>query len=322
MQSFVHIPVLEAEVLHYLQPRPGGLYCDGTVGGGGHAHAILEASAPDGRLIGVDRDPEALAAARERLADFGDRVTLVHDRFSRLDDVLEQHLGEVGGQLDGLLIDIGTSSPQFDHADRGFSFMNPGPIDMRMDPTTGETALELLRRTSEFDLARLLRQYGEETYSKRIASAIKRALGDGHVACTTDLADVIAQAMPAKVRRRMKIHPATRSFQALRIAVNRELDELDRFLDIFPDLLAPGGRCAVISFHSLEDRPVKRRFRQLAVVSGYPPDMARALGEPTEPVCTQLTRKPVFASEREIADNPRARSARLRACQKFMESDA
>ena len=323
VKPFVHIPVLPTQALAYLAPKPGGVYCDGTVGGGGHARAILEASAPDGRLIGIDRDPQALAAAAERLAEFGDRVTLVHGRFSEIDTILAEHVVAAAdgvAKVDGLFIDIGTSSPQFDHAERGFSFMNPGPIDMRMDPTTGDTALKLMRSSSPDELARILRDFGEEKFAKRIAGRIKGMLRGREadaLSTTTELAALIERAIPAKTRRKMQIHPATRSFQALRIAVNGELDELARFLEIFPDHLAPGGRCAVISFHSLEDRQVKRRFRALAHTSSYPPDMARALGEPTEPTCVVVTRKPVFADEDEVARNPRARSARLRACEKY-----
>jgi 16S rRNA (cytosine1402-N4)-methyltransferase len=314
MTAFAHIPVLAREVLAYLQPRPGGVYCDGTVGGGGHSRAILESSSPDGRLIGIDRDPSALAAARARLAAFGDRVTLVHGRFGDIEEIVGQTLGQTA--LDGVVLDIGPSSPQFDQPARGFSFQKPGPIDMRMDPTTGPTALELMRSWTPDELARVLRDYGEERYSKRIASRIKEALRKDQLHTTTELAAVVDDAMPAPAKRRMKIHPATRTFQALRIAVNGELDELERFLEKFPALLAPHGRCVIISFHSLEDRLVKRRFRDLAWTSSLPPALARQAGERTEPVCVPLTRKPVVPGDQELGKNPRARSARLRACEK------
>lgn len=316
---FIHTPVLESEALAYLQPRAGRTYCDATLGGGGHAHAILEHSRPDGRLIGIDRDPAALDAARIRLAEFADRVVLVHGRFGDIDRILDDL--DVPA-VDGLLIDIGTSSPQFDDPARGFSFLREGPIDMRMDPTSGQTALELMRRASIDELARILREYGEESYSKRIAERIKERLRKDSLETTTQLAELVEAAIPAKVRHKMKIHPATRTFQALRIAVNRELDELADFLAKFPDRLTPGGRCVVISFHSLEDRLVKRRFRELAFTSSLPPDLARQVGEPVEPVCVPLTKKPVFASEGEVAANPRARSARLRACQKWAPAEA
>ncbi len=313
MAPFVHTPVLLAEVLEYLDPRPGGMYCDGTVGGGGHSREILALSAPDGRLVGIDRDRDALAAAESRLADFGARVTLVHGCFGEIDELLES---AGAGRLDGVLLDIGPSSPQFDRAERGFSFMNEGPIDMRMDRSTGDTALTLLRRLSVHELAGVLRDYGEERYSKRIAERIKETLQRGRLETTTELAALVETCIPRPALRRMKIHPATRTFQALRIAVNGELDQLARFLEIFPDLLAPGGRCVIISFHSLEDRLVKRRFRDLAWTSSLPPDLARQAGERVEPVCVPLTRKPVFASDDEVRRNPRARSARLRACEK------
>src|SRR5262249_29085865 len=197
-----------------------------------------------------------------------------------------------------------------------FSFAKAGPLDMRMDPTTGETALELLRRLDVEALGELILELGEERYGKKISRAIKEAVKADRIATTTDLATVIAAVIPIAEQRRSKIHPATRTFQALRIAVNRELEQLERFLAGFPDLLAPGGRCAIISFHSLEDRLVKTRFRDLAWTSSLPPQLAAKAGERTEPVCEIITRKAVFASDEEVARNPRARSARLRACQR------
>jgi 16S rRNA (cytosine1402-N4)-methyltransferase len=314
MHGFVHTPVLEAEVLAHLAPRPGGVYCDGTLGGGGHARGILERSSPDGRLIGIDRDQEALAAARVALAGFEGRVTFVHGTFGRMDELLAQ--AGVTEPLDGILLDVGTSSPQFDHAERGFSFAKEGPIDMRMDQSQGETALDLLRRATPDELVEILSELGEERFSKRIAREVKEALRQGRLHTTTDLAAVVDGAIPAPAKRHMKVHPATRTFQALRIAVNRELDELERFLEIFPPLLRPGGRCGVISFHSLEDRMVKQVFRDLSWTSRLPDHLALAAGERIEPVCVPVTRKPVFASDDEVARNPRARSARLRVCEK------
>lgn len=305
--------MLADEVVRYLAPRPGGVYCDATVGGGGHAERILDASAPDGRLIGVDRDPTALEASRKRLERFGDRVTLVHGTFSELPSILEA-LGVL--PVDGILLDLGVSSPQLDVAARGFSFSKEGPLDMRMDPTSGETAEELLRRVSVDELEQILRDYGEERYAARIARAIKDALRQGDLHTTTELAALVARAMPPGAVRRDKIDPATRTFQALRIAVNRELSELERFLEVFPRLLARGGRLVVIAFHSLEDRLVKERFRELEWTSRLPRDLAEAAGERTEPICRVLTRKPVTASEGEVRRNPRARSAKLRACEK------
>ena len=313
MADFEHRSVLLDEVLSHLEPHPGGLYCDCTLGGGGHSRTILERTSPDGRVIGVDRDPNALAAARATLAPFGDRVTFVHGRLGEID----QHLKELGiEQVDGFVLDLGVSSPQLDHADRGFSFTREGPLDMRMDPTQGATALDLLRDLTGDELAEVLRDYGEERYHKKIARLIKDAVRADALHTTTDLAKLVAGAIPAAEQRKSKIHPATRTFQGLRIAVNRELDELARFLEVVPDLLRPGGRCCVISFHSLEDRLVKQRFRDLAWTSSLPPKLAREAGERVEPVCVPVTKKAVFAADAETDANPRARSARLRACER------
>jgi 16S rRNA (cytosine1402-N4)-methyltransferase len=317
--EFDHIPVLQREVLEHLAPRAGGLYCDGTLGGAGHAASVLTASAPDGRLIGIDRDLDALAAARSRLAIFGDRVTTVHGTFGAVAEILAG-LGIT--QVDGLLLDLGISSPQLDRPERGFSFSQPGPIDMRMDPSQGPTALDLLRETPVDELATLIADYGEERYAKRIARRLKEALRDDKLATTADLAAVIASCIPAAEQRKSRIHAATRTFQALRIAVNRELDELERFLAVFPDLLAPAGRCVIISFHSLEDRMVKNRFRELAWSSTLPPKLAIQAGERVDPICVPVTRKAVFAADDEIERNPRARSARLRACAKYQPGGA
>lgn len=314
MPEFAHIPVLAEEVIHHLSPKSGQRYLDGTVGGAGHSRRILELSAPDGQLVGIDRDPDALAAAAQNLTEFGERVSLTHGCFGDIDDLIEQR------DFDGLLLDIGPSSPQFDHPERGFSFMRDGPIDMRMDPTVGETAYQLMRRLTAAELTRVLRDFGEEKYAGRIAERIKDALSEDRLSTTTELAALVEGALPGRLKRQMKIHPATRTFQALRIAVNDELGELARFLEVFPTLLAPGGTCVIISFHSLEDRLVKRCFRDLAKTSSLPRHLAEQAGERVDPVCLPLTRKPVMASEDEVARNPRARSARLRACQKVAPS--
>jgi 16S rRNA (cytosine1402-N4)-methyltransferase len=300
--DFVHESVLVGEVLQYLSPREDGIYVDCTVGGGGHASAI------SGRLIGIDRDPEALEAARARL---GDRATLVHGELGDIRNIL----GRLGiAKVDGFLADLGVSSPQLDHAQRGFSFTKTGPLDMRMDPTRGQTALDLLHTTDVDALGALIGELGEERYAKRIARLIKQAIREDRIATTTDLAAVIAQGIPVVEQRKSKIHPATRTFQALRIAVNAELDQLAHFLAAFPDLLAPGGRCVIISFHSLEDRLVKNAFRDLTWTSSLPPKLAAEAGERIEPVVELLTKKAVFATDDEVEKNPRARSARLRAC--------
>jgi 16S rRNA (cytosine1402-N4)-methyltransferase len=317
MTEFRHTSVLMNEALEHLAPRPGGIYCDATLGGGGHAARILEVSAPDSRLIGVDRDPSALAAARARLLPFGDRVTLVHGCFGDLPAILAS-LGVV--PVDGILVDLGVSSPQLDRAERGFSFSKEGPLDMRMDTTEDETAADLVRRVSVDELRRILSEYGEERYAGRIARAIKEKSLCGELHTTTELAAVVARAMPHGAARRDRIDPATRTFQALRLAVNRELDELERLLAAFPTLLGKGGRLVVIAFHSLEDRLVKERLRDLAWTSRLPPDLAAAAGERTTPICIPLTKKPVTAQDTEIDANPRSRSAKLRACEKVADA--
>ncbi len=314
MSCFLHTSVLEEAVLSYLQPKSGGLYVDGTVGGAGHSSAILERCSPSGRLVGIDRDPHAIDTAKQRLASWGDRcVAVVHGCFADVKAILAAlEIYEV----DGIVVDLGVSSPQLDQAGRGFSFSHSGPLDMRMDPTSGDTALALIRNSSAPELANILRAFGEERYSTKIATRIKDAARAGKLNTTAELAELVFQAIPAPERRKRKVHPATKTFQALRIAVNRELEQLAQFLAVFPDILAPGGRCVVISFHSLEDRLVKNAFRDLAWSSSLPPDLARQAGERINPICRTLTRKVVMAQEEEISRNPRARSARLRACEK------
>lgn len=305
--AFVHASVLLAEVLENLSPRDHEVYVDCTVGGGGHSEAILKSGA---RVIGVDRDPSALAATRDRL---GHRIELVH---GELADVAAILAGLNLTHVNGFVLDLGVSSPQLDHADRGFSFMNEGPLDMRMDPTRGQTALELVQELDADALGDVIGELGEERYARKIARAIKEAVREDRLHTTTELAALCARAIPTAEQRKSKIHPATRTFQALRIAVNRELEQLERFLAAFPDLLAPDGRCVVISFHSLEDRLVKNCFRDLAWSSSLPPAHAEKAGERVRPVVSVLTKKPVFAGEAEVARNPRARSARLRACER------
>ena len=312
MPAFDHTSVLAGEIIEHLAPRDHGVYVDGTLGGGGHAAQVLEA-APGATLIGIDRDPAALAAAGARLAPFADRARLVHGQYADLPAILaDLNIG----QVNGIVLDLGVSSPQLDHADRGFSFARQGPLDMRMDPTRGSTALELMRDLDQEELADVIFELGEERYSRKIARLIKDALGEERLHTTTDLAAVVAQAIPIAEQRKSKIHPATRTFQALRIAVNAELEQLERLLAVFPDLLVPGGRCAIISFHSLEDRLVKNRFRDLAWTSSLPPQLAAKEGERSAPVCELVTRKAVVATDDEIAVNPRARSARLRVCER------
>lgn len=314
--AFAHTTVLAEEAVRLLAPRPGGLYCDATLGGGGHAARILAASAPDGRLVGIDRDPAALAAAGERLREFGDRATLVHGRFGDARSIL----GELGAlPVDGLIVDLGISSHQVDTAERGFSFQREGPLDMRMDPSRGETCAELLARLEADELATLLREYGDEAFARPIARAIKAAVDAGRLDGTTALATVVAEALPARERMHRKTDPATKTFQALRIAVNDELGEVERLLADFMDCLSVGGRLVVIAFHSLEDRLVKNRLRELSRHPGLPEDVARAMGVPSTPALRLLTRGPVVPSEAEVEANPRARSAKLRAAEKLAD---
>jgi 16S rRNA (cytosine1402-N4)-methyltransferase len=296
-----HEPVLVREMLEVLVPPGGptqGVYCDATVGLGGHARAILEHSAPRGRLIGLDRDLDAVGAARDALASFGERVTVVHAPFSRVGAVLAE-LNAV--PLDGMLVDLGVSSPQLDRAERGFSFQRTGPLDMRMDQSTGRTAADLLNEVTQTELESLLRTYGEERFAGRIARNIIEARDRGELDSTAALAAIVARAVPGKERHK---NPATRTFQALRIAVNGELAELDTFLNQAAECLRPGGRLCVIAFHSLEDRMVKRRFRALAE------------GRSAGPRLRILTKHIVTASDEEQARNPRARSAKLRAAER------
>ncbi len=302
-----HVPVLLEAVLAYLAPHPGGRYIDATIGGGGHAEAILTASAPDGRLLGIDVDPDALGRSHRRLHRFGHRVVLVHGNFDQLARIARRH-GFV--PADGILMDLGVSADQLADPARGFSFLLSGPLDMRMDPSQPRTAADLVNTLSEAELAHLIRTYGEEKYARRIARAIVEARP---ITTTTQLADLIAQVVPRRPGQRL--HPATRTFQALRIAVNDELGVLERALPQALDILRPGGRLVVISFHSLEDRIVKRFFQREAQDCICPP---------RQPVCVCghraqvriLTRKPITPSPEEVAANPRSRSARLRAVEK------
>lgn len=306
--EFVHASVLAREVVEILRPAPGKLLLDGTLGGGGHSELLLERGA---RVIGLDKDPRALAAATARLARWGEAFRAVRADFRDAKNVLSA-LGLTG--VDGTLVDLGVSSPQLDQADRGFSFSRPGPLDMRMGDE-GERLEDLLRRIDERELARILREYGEEPFARPIARAVKRAVESDEALDTARLADIVAKAIPRKAWPR-RIHPATRTFQALRIAVNDELGALAAWLGGLPATLNVGGRAAAISFHSLEDRMVKERFRALTQACTCPPDL---------PVCAcgarasfaAITRRAVAPSEAEVAENPRARSAKLRAVEKI-----
>jgi 16S rRNA (cytosine1402-N4)-methyltransferase len=294
----MHVSVLYDEVLEQLSPRPGGLYVDCTVNGGGHAAGILDRSSPDGRLLGLDADPSALARARERLAPFGERAELVHANFRELRGVAERH-GFAPAQ--GVLFDLGVSSAELEESGRGFSFQRPDePLDMRLDPTGGETAADILNSFSEAELTRLFRDFGEEYRASRLARAVAQQRRERPFRSVGDLLLASHRALGPK---RGRIHPATRAFQALRIATNDELAAVDTAVRTALELLAPGGRLAVISFHSLEDRIVKYILREHAA------DGAR-------PHVTLLTRKPLIPSRDEVMRNPRSRSAKLRVAQR------
>lgn len=301
------------EVLAALRVAPGGRFCDGTLGGAGHARRILERSAPDGWLFGIDRDPAALARGRERLAPFGERVILRQGNFADVVTLLSD-AGMV--PVDGVLVDLGVSSFQLDQAERGFSFSADGPLDMRMDPGEGRTAAELIAKLSEHELARLIKEYGEEPASRRIARAIKQAMEGGALRGTADLARVVSGVVGAGgARRQGAIHPATRTFMALRMAVNDELGSLHRFLDTFTEALRPGGRVAVIAFHSLEDRAVKQAFSRLANPCTCPPGLPVCVCG-RKPSLSLVTRRPLRPSREEQQGNPRSRSARLRVAER------
>jgi len=301
--AFRHTTVLRDEAVAVIGPVDGGLYLDLTTGGGGHTQALLEASGPTGRVIGLDRDQDALRAASARLAAHGDRFVPLHGAFGDARAALD---GAGFAQVQGLVADLGVSSYQLDTAERGFSFRLDGPLDLRMDRSTGQPASAWLDDVDEATLIQVLRDFGEERHARRIARAI---LTDRPFTTTTALAELVARVMPG---RRGRIHPATRTFQALRIAVNDELGQLDRLLADLLALLAPGARAAIISFHSLEDRRVKQCFRQLAGEHS-PRD---AFGHPTEaPLARLIGRKAVKASDSDT--NPRARSARMRTLERL-----
>lgn len=290
--DFHHLTVLKDETVRALSPRRGGVYVDFTVGGGGHTEAILE-QCPDCRVIGFDRDPAAIDAASERLTPFGERAMLIHSRFSQAAQELESRGIDL---VDGMIADLGVSSPQLDEAERGMSFRKEGPLDMRMDPTQGETAADLIVRLTQDELADVIFHLGEERRSRRVARCIKQALDAGEVATTTDLRRAIVRAVGP--RRVGGIDPSTRTFQALRLAVNRELEELSAALVAASQIVRPGGVASFISFHSLEDRLVKRAFLK-------------------REVWQRLQKKPLMATDAEQAQNPRSRSAKMRAARRI-----
>ncbi|MES1942864.1 16S rRNA m(4)C1402 methyltransferase [Salinisphaera sp. PC39] len=308
MKQTEHKPVLLDAAMAGLAIRPDGVYVDATFGRGGHSAAILSCLGPGGRLLAFDKDPEAGDAARATLGD-DPRFSFHRASFARLGEVLAE--ADLAGRVDGILMDLGVSSPQLDAARRGFSFSREGPLDMRMDPSAGESAAEWLAVAGHGEIARVLKRYGEEPLAGRIAGAIVDARERAPIETTARLAEIIASAVPARVAAGSRIHPATRSFQALRIHINRELEDLSEALAQCLPALAPGGRLVVISFHSLEDRIVKRFMRDAA----HPEPPPLPMAEPTPPAL-RLIGKPHRAGADEIAENPRARSAILRVAER------
>ena len=309
-KDYGHVPVLLHECLDALALRPDGVYVDGTLGRAGHSLEIAK-RLTTGRLIGIDRDETAITAAEERLADYMDRVTLVHSNFDRVGEILDE-LGLDGA--DGMLFDLGVSSPQLDEAERGFSYMQDAPLDMRMDRSAPLTARDVVNDWSYEELRRILYEYGEERYAPVIAKHICRAREQAPIQRTGELVDIIKSAMPPQALRE-KQHPAKRSFQALRIAVNGELDALPPMLESAVSHLHTGGRLAVISFHSLEDRIIKKSLQDMATGCTCPPNFPVCVcGK--KPRIRLVSRKPIVAGEAELKRNPRARSAKLRVAEK------
>ena len=311
MTEFHHVSVLLHECIDGLNIRPDGIYVDGTLGGAGHSSQIA-ARLTTGRLIGIDRDPVALKAAGERLAPFGDRVTLVHSNFSDMAQVL-QDLNIPG--VDGILLDLGVSSPQLDDAMRGFSYMADAPLDMRMNSNDAVSAATVVNTWSQEELKRILYTYGEERYAPQIAAAICRRRQEAPIQTTLELVDIIRSAMPPAALRE-KQHPAKRSFQAIRIAVNDELGAVEKIMEDAVALLNPGGRLAIITFHSLEDRIVKNGMAAAAKGCDCPPSFPVCVcGK--KPQVKLISRKPIVSGDEELERNPRARSAKLRVCEKI-----
>ena len=311
MSEFYHVSVLLQECIDGLDIKPDGIYVDGTLGGAGHSSQIAK-RLTTGRLIGIDRDPVALKAAGERLAPYADRVTLVHSNFCEIKQVLED-LGIAG--VDGILLDLGVSSPQLDEASRGFSYMADAPLDMRMNSEDPLSAYDVVNTWEHSELKRILYDYGEERYAPQIASAICRRREQKPIETTLELVDVIRSAMPPAALRE-KQHPAKRSFQAIRIAVNDELGSVEKVMKDAIPCLNPGGRLAIITFHSLEDRIVKKGMATAAEGCTCPPSFPVCICG-NKPKVKLVSRKPIVASDEELEVNPRSRSAKLRVCEKL-----
>lgn len=299
----LHVPVMCEEVVRYLDCHPGGIYVDGTLGMGGHALAILERIKPHGLLVGIDWDEESLRIAHNRLASFGNQVMLVHGNFADLPVILKKIELDI---VDGILLDLGISSYHLEQSGRGFSFKDDEALDMRIDKQNPLTARDIVNRFPEEELGRIIREYGEERWARRIAKAIVRERGRGPLTTAARLASIVASAIPRQFHP-PKIHPATRTFQALRITVNRELENLALAIEGAISVLKPGGRLCIIAFHSLEDRIVKRNFQEI--------ERSGLMGE--RAMLRRITRKPVVPSREECAANPRARSAKLRVAERL-----
>lgn len=311
--NYAHVSVLLKEAVEALAPQRGGIFVDCTAGGGGHSEEILQHTPHGARLISLDQDERAVLRCRQRLAAYGTASTVVKANFAVVGDVLDG-LGIQG--IDGVLWDLGVSSVQLDEAERGFSYMADAPLDMRMDRSSGKTAADIVNSYSEEELYRIIRDYGEERFSKRIASAIVEKRADKLIETTQQLADLVTGAIPAASRHKENQHPARRTFQALRIEVNGELQVIEPSLQAAVERLRPGGRAAVITFHSLEDRIVKQVFGKMASPCECPPDFpVCTCGK--KPIVTRITKKPIVPSEAEILENPRARSAKLRVVEKI-----
>ncbi len=309
--EFEHTPVLLNETLEYLDPKPGGVYIDGTLGGAGHSSEIIKRIVPGGKLLGIDQDSNAIDAAKRRLEAYKDNVVIVRDNFRNIKAIaLQKGFKEV----DGILLDIGVSSHQLDEKERGFSYMHDGPLDMRMDTESSLNASDIVNNSSEQELIRILRDYGEEKWAVRIAKFIAEERKNSRIDTTFKLVDIIQRAIPAAARRDGG-HPAKRTFQALRIAVNDELQVLEEALIDAARLLKPGGRLVVITFHSLEDRIVKKIFNNMEKPCTCPPQLpVCACGK--EPLLRVITKKPVTAGEEELNTNTRSKSAKLRAAER------
>lgn len=311
--AFQHVSAMMHEVMECLACRAGGTYVDCTLGGSGHAKAICEKIGSDGRLIGIDQDRDAIANARKTLAPCVANINLFHGNFTGLPEYLAQ-LGITA--VDGILLDLGLSQHQLEASGRGFSFQKDEPLDMRMDERGDKRAEDLVNRLSEAELTHIFQRFGEERWSKRIARAIVATRDRDPIRTTGRLVELVRQAVPARAAAAQKIHPATRIFMALRIAVNEELACLDRFLDASVDVLRPNGRMCILSFHSLEDRMVKQRFRQWANPCTCPPDLPRCVCG-ARPKVRLVTKKVVRPSQEEISRNPMARSTRLRCVERI-----